>query len=226
MPPQIPPLPLPSELSMPVRDILRGLRKTLSGPPKLADPVEAALPLELKDIAQGVARFARAGLDPLTPPRPGLDRVTQLLGFSADRATADLFADLAYRGLGLVLARQERSDLMVSETLARIAYDSAMANAAGDAFHRARDLYQNLRDHHVIGAAPGTGLGLEAADTRVIQIALLALLLWMLVARDATPQPEAEVLALCADVAASIFDQAPREQTDLAQVFETYAAVI
>ncbi len=226
MPPQIPPLPLPSELSMPVRDILRGLRKTLNGPPKLADSVEAALPAVLRDIAQGVARFARAGLDPQTPPRPCLDRVAQLHGFDADRATADLFADLAYRGLEFVLARQERPDLMVSETIARIAYDSAMANTTGDAFHRAQDLFQNLRDHHVIGAAPGTPLGLTASDNRIIQIALLALLLWMLVERDATPQPEAEVLALCADVAASIFDQSPGDQKDLAKIFETYAGAI
>ena len=228
MPPRVPPLPLPNELSMPVRDILRGLRHGLGQPPRLAEPVDAALPGILRNVATQVAELASAGLPPArSGTQAALDRAAELSGLTPDKATADLAAHIIYHGSNFALSHLGRGDLMVSETVARIAYDSAMAQADGDSFERAGALYQSLLSHHVVGVAPGTGIGLTEADRAPTQTALLAVLLWMLVERNGAPQPEAEVLTLCVDVATSILaEAAPGDPADLAQIFKTHAGVI
>ncbi len=226
MRPILPPLPLPNELAMPVRDALRGMRKTLSGPLKLMEPVEGALPEPLRQVAR------RVGGQPQTPrPDPELADVLGLSDFANSRDATARFARTTYQGLKFALNRLGRDDLLISETVAGLAYRTVQRqNADGaDPFQISAQIFEQLVGHHVSGVAPGTSIGLHDAEEQINALAVFAVLLWILVDREIAETNEAEVLALCVDVTASVADQvmeASPDRAQLAGLLSTYAGAI
>ena len=210
MPSRLPPLPmtenLAHDLGLPARDILRGVRRAISGPLRLLEPVGAMFPEPVQhlvdDLRQSVKRGLRqaAGAD----AAGDADAVAAAMqpsvfaGSGSGDAVAR-FARVAYFGLSFVLRRLGRDDLSVSETVAGFAFHTALSAcpAQADASAKAAAIAFSLTLHHVIGVAPGTSLGLDAQAVDDSRLAAFVVMLWLLVERLETDPDEAELLDLC-----------------------------
>ena len=211
MSPRLPPLPLPQhlahDLGLPARDLLRGVRRAISGPLRLLEPVGAMLPEPVQhlvdDLRQSVKRGARSvsGADG-AGDAGAVAAAMQPSVFSGQGDAVARFARVAYFGLRHVLRRLERADLSVSETVAGIAFHSALAQCPADSTpaQKAAAIAASLTSHHAIGIAPGTPLGLDAGAVEDSRLAGFVVMLWLLIERIEADPNEADLLELCCAV--------------------------
>lgn len=201
-------LPNLRQLALPARDLARGLRHGLARARGLAP-----LPGPLRDIAggmisnvEGLAGTARAAVSRL---RPGARTPHSLSEIAGGHDPALHFAAAAAYGLGLALRRMGRDDLLVSETVAAVAYRGSAAGSASEAGmpEIAARLALALSQHHAAGVMPGTPIGLGATDARQLLLAAYAVMLWMTIERDAAREDEDGLLALCVDLTVSLGDE-------------------
>lgn len=223
-----PHFPLLRDLALPARDILRGLKHGLGLAP-LREVVPDPLRGPAHAVAAGVDRAARVALwRRRGAEAPGVVALAEIL---ASRGAAPRFAAAARHGLDAALRRMGRVDLMVSETVAALAWRAALGAAGPDAARSdlAARLALSLVEHHAAGAAPGTPLGIGAEETRLARLAAFATLLWMILERDAAREDEAALLALCVDLTASLADEVAAADADpgrLAALLAAYAPLV
>ncbi len=208
---RLPPLPLPHafalDLGLPARDILRGVRRVISGPLRLLEPVGAMFPEPVQHLVDDLRQSLKRGLHGASgADEPGdADAVAAAMVPSVFSGSGDAvarFARVAYFGLSYVLRRLEHDDLSVSETVAGFSLHRALSACPmdADAHTKAAAIAASLTSHHVIGVAPGTALGLDAQAVDDSRLAAFVVLLWLLVERLEIDPNEAELLDLCFSV--------------------------
>ena len=212
MPLRLPPLPLPEnvtqdlaqDLGLPARDILRGVRRMIAGPLRLLEPVGAMFPEPVQHVVDDLRQSVKRGVREVSGADAAgdADAVAAAMQPSVFTGSGDAvarFARVAYFGLRHVLRRLDRQDLSVSETVAGFAFHTALSDcpADADAASKAAAIAASLTRHHVIGVAPGTGIGLDAVAVAESRLAAFVVLLWLLLERPETEANEAELLDLC-----------------------------
>ena len=200
-------------LTLPAQDFVRGVRATLSKTSHVLKPVEESLPGPLKttvhefnrSLAQN-ARDVAGSLDRLLDRGGNASQSAGLDSIAHHDHAATLFAKIASHGLEYSLRRLGCERLLVSSTLAAVAYRSASSSSAdpldSQLVHAAR-LCVALVDYRVAARAPGTPLPMTLADLAAIRIAAIAVALWILVERTEPQENETEILTLCIDLAAA-----------------------
>lgn len=229
-------LPVPRTLALPVRDLLRGVRKAMEGPRRLFEPMRSVLPRGFGDATGSVASGALRSIGLTRGPVGHPDELAAAARlapsiFVTDGDFAAVFARLSYRGLRFVLSRLDRDDLLISETIAAFAFHHAIMQAAlGDtASDRAAAVAVALTQHHVVGVAPGTGIGLSEGDITEGRLAIFVVMLWLLIERPKAAADEAALLSLCFDLALSeqaAIDAAQDDAARLSDLLATFARLI
>lgn len=187
----------PADLGLPLRDLLRGARRTLH----LPKPAFDMLPAPVGDFLHRVSGLM-PDLDPDARPvsRADISLALQGLDGGKSRDMSRAFARVLAHAMDRVLDHSGDDALLVSETLAAIAFGDL---AAPDRNAAAADLWRVLAQRHVIAVAPGTVLGTSPDDLDRIDAALHAMFLWLLCERPDAVAQEDEILALCAAFAAA-----------------------
>ena len=233
-------LPDQSALTLPAGDALRGARAILERTSKALAPIEQHMPAPLGNVAHrlsdGAGDFADrarqlvfdiASALPLDIGRRSESGAAVLAG----EPQAAMVARAVRQGMDFCFERFGKERYLVSETLAAGAYWSALRkvrDSDGPAMVAAH-LFSSIRRHHIAAIAPGTALGMEDDDFDRVQAAAFAVMLWMLVERSAPQDNEDEILALCADVAASLkgdIEAAASAPRALARLMTSFAEVI
>ncbi|WP_108483212.1 hypothetical protein [Oceaniglobus ichthyenteri] len=190
-----------SDLRLPLRDLMRGARRTLSLPEAALKPALGILPGPVGDILHRMSGllpdFESAG-QPAS--RADIDLVCQGLAGVKGRNISRAFARVLAHGMERVLDQSGDTTLLISETLAAIAFGALRFDqgAGDDVADAAAQLWLALDAGHVIGVVPGTPIAINAADSARIHSALHALVLWLLTERPDDPSQEDDILALCA----------------------------
>jgi len=189
----------PDDLRLPLRDLLRGARRTLHLPEAALKPALDMLPAPLGAFLHRVSALM-PDLDPEARPvaRADLDMVIRGMGGDKSRDISRAFARILAHAMDRVLDHTGDDALLVSETLAAMTFGDL---EAPDRHGAAADLWIALSAGHVIAVAPGTPLGTAPEDLARIDAALHALFLWLLCERAETETAEDEILALCAALA-------------------------
>ncbi len=214
------------ELTLPARDLARGVRHSVEQSKRLAEPIRQALPEPVLSLArelmsdfEGMAASARGLVR-----RGAGGRINGLEEIAAAKDPGPAFARAAVFGLEAALERLGRADLMASETLAAVAWRAAgPGQASAEAAAR---LVLALEQGDVVGLVPGTPFGMGPAEGRLVRQAAVATMLWMLVARE-TPEDEAALLGLCVDVVGTLeAEAAEADAAGLARLLSTYAEAV
>lgn len=191
----------PADLGLPLRDLLRGARRTLHLPGGALKPAIDRLPAPVGAFLHRVAGLM-PDLDQDARPvaRADLDLVIRGLDGDKGRDISRAFARVLAHAMDRVLDHGGDDALLVSETLAAITFGDL---DAPDRFAAAADLWGALSRGHVIAVAPGTPIGTAPEDLARIDAALHATFLWLLCDRPGDEASEDEILALCVALAAA-----------------------
>jgi len=191
----------PADLRLPLRDLLRGARRTLHLPGGALKPALDRLPAPVGAFLQRVSGLM-PDLDPDARPvaRADLDLVVGGLDGGKSRNVSRAFARVLAHAMDRVLDHSGDDALLVSETLAAITFGDL---AASDRYGAAADLWVALARGHVIAVVPGAAIGTAPEDLARIEAALHSTFLWLLCERAENEGAEDEILALCAAFAAA-----------------------
>jgi len=228
---------------MPARDILRGTYAIVRKTSNRLEPFGGKLPNPLRSMAKemssafgGFAQQARhlaydTGAEMRRAGGSETDNSAELSEIMDSDDAAALFAKTFARGLSYGFERVESDRYIVSEVLSANVYRSVArkADAPTDPFDRAARLFVLLGKHQAVGVAPGTGIGMGTEDLGPVAVASFAVLLWMLIERDAPKDNEDEILALCMDVSVSLEGEileAGRDENVLSALFASYVSAI
>ena len=199
---------MPPEMSVPLRDLLRGVRVATGISEELLRPLGGLLPDTLRRMLHDMLEAAdRAGRQAtrFEAPEPA-----EIAAAAAVLATGEgempVLARVLAHGLERALAADAAQHLMISETVATLALRSALAGGDGPAARAARAV-QALSRAHVAGRVPGTGLVLDEAQRARIDRALVAVMLWLMADRAGTPAEEARLLELSVGLADALSDE-------------------
>ncbi|MEM9199714.1 MAG: hypothetical protein AAGD12_17910 [Pseudomonadota bacterium] len=206
----MPSRPVPDRLALPLRDALRGVRSAKELSEMLLRPATELLPGPVQSLLrQTVHQAERVGKYALSAPIPGPHQMARAVAALAGRMPAPegrdaLLAALTF-GLEQALADDATPALMMSETVAALAIDTALPAGQGDAAERAAGLLDHLHRAHVVGPVPGTGLAHDPASERRAELAFFAVCLWLICERpDAEAGAEDRILALCIGLCAAV----------------------
>ncbi len=231
------------QLALPARDILRGAYAIVRKASSRLEPLGGRLPSPLrgmaKDMSSVLGDFAQqardlaysSGAEMRRGNGDGKDRSAELVDIMDRDDAAALFAKAFARGLSYGFERLESDRYIVSEVLSANTYRSVArkADAPSDPYDRAARLFVALGKNQAIGVAPGTGLGMGPEDAGPVAVARFAVLLWMLVERDAPRDNEDEILAICIDVSVSLeaeIAEAGKDEGRLSSLFSSYVGAI
>ena len=199
---------MPPEISVPLRDLLRGVRTATEISEEVLRPLGGLLPGTLRRMLHDTLEAAdRAGRQAthFDAPEPAEIAAAADVLANGEGALPALTRVLAY-GLERALAADAARHLMISETVASMALRGALAGGGGRAARAAR-MVQALSRAHVAGRMPGTGLALDAAEQARIDRALIGVMLWLMAERAATPAEEARLLELSVGLAQALSDE-------------------
>lgn len=236
-------LPRGRQLALPARDILRGAYAIVRKATSRLEPLGGRLPSPLrgmaKDMSSALGGFAQQARDLAYSTGAEMrrgnggskDRSAELAVIMDRDDAAALFAKTFARGLSYGFERLNSDRYIVSEVLSANTYRSVArkVDAPDDPYERAAQLFLALDRNQAVGIAPGTGIGMGPADSGPVAIASFAVLLWMLVERDAPRDNEDEILAICVDVSVSLeqeISEASEDEAELARLFSAYVSAI
>ena len=226
--------PPPKALALPLKDALRGLRMTADRSRAAFGPLLALIPgpagalPRTVDAAASWARSATTRAVRTFDPTAADITTSGLAAIAASPEPELLFAEAAYRGLSDALRALGEERFLISQTLAAYAWAS-LADASNKGAVRAADLMVAMSEHHVVGPAPGTPLGLGETERSTIRMAAFATMLWLLAERVEPLGDEVELRAIAVDMALALrqeIEAAGDDPSALAALFATYAEVL
>ncbi|MEM7613935.1 MAG: hypothetical protein AAF245_02750 [Pseudomonadota bacterium] len=222
---------VPSTLSMPLRDVLRGLRGASVGAEELLEPAGKLVPGPLRDIMRSVMHAAEdAGREVLQAAIPTADEIADAAAYTArdgPRPERRVMARVLTYGIESYLGRYTEDAMLVSETVTAVALQDVMSGPAPEG--RAAGLVAALIESAAIGPAPGTPLSPSGEDAEGIHLASFATVLWLLVERAEMPEEEAALLDLCGGLTHSLRDEvlaAIRGEEGLSEKLSSLADIV
>lgn len=220
----IPRLPIPGELRMPLRDALTGVRRSVFETARLMEPLETILPEPVQALVHRTGERLRSEASEILDARDKdwIVSVAKLGQIGTGRDYGVALAGALRPALTIIFRSLDADVPLISETMIAVAHRAASADfgALASPSERAACLALALREHHVMGDAPGTPLTRDVSDQVQVDLALFAALLWVLVERDGEGDEAGEraLLALTTEVALSC-------QEDVTQAFTSRAAL-
>ncbi|MCY0094248.1 hypothetical protein [Hoeflea ulvae] len=169
--------PDPRELTLPLRDLVRGLRQKTSGPRSLLAPALEFLPGPLRDAIRDITHSDFAGGSGSRSARkPELARVTRTAAAlrGADVSALDTVAAATF-AIRILLDNAGKQDLLISKTILALCWHDAESRRL-----RAASYLRALVDREPFGVAPGllqTDADLDARERLRICVAVV---LWLL----------------------------------------------
>ena len=217
--------------SLPIKDVLRGLRTGMTAGRVAVEPLKDELPQPVQSVlAEMVAgidffgtrleaassRLAHSLFDSQSGWRAEGEWT---LGRLAARADGDvIFAQLAYGALRPACQRFSDQPVLVSETLASQAFVQALRATAADRADLPADLLRRMVRLEVVRSLP-FGPSFDAAAAR---LACIAFTLWLLVEREPGTDGN-DLLDLCCDVAPVVDARTDLGSADLSALRDTIA---
>lgn len=190
---------MPSALSMPLRDVLRGLRGASESAEGLLSPAGDLVPPPIRDVLRGAARVAeRAGTEVLGAAVPRADQIAAAAAYLVDAGPSvprETLAKVITYGAEAYLARHGTHPALVSETVLAVALGPALA--AQPQVPRAEAVIDAIVQGAAIGPAPGTPFVSGEDAQKGAQLAAFATVLWLLVERAQDLAEEYVLLDLC-----------------------------
>lgn len=237
-------------VALPVKEALRGVRHVLLSVRGAALRSGDRLPRPLRAFGgEAAGRLDRlaARVDrnsSLVAHRyldPAISRDAETAAFSRLVQHGDaavLFAKVAYDNLKLTVPymcrnAERQESFFISEMLAAMAYRKAARRFAGrdDDIEKAALLLAAMLRTGVVrtAASANAAQSSEQAVRRLARMATFATVLWLVVARDCTPQGEEKLLFACCDLAivlAPEIDAAGDDGGQLAALLKTHAGMV
>jgi len=220
---------------MPLRDMLRGAMVIEAESRSMLEPAAARLPAPLRHI-MGLVGQALDSVKASTvrAERPSPSEIRRAAQDLAQRSAApsDIpgFGRVAAFGLETALRSLGVDHLLVSETVATVVFAriSRQRLPRIRPQDRAAQIAAELTQRHVAGAAPGTGVALGRDDRERIQLAILAVMIWLLAERPLGEKDEERILLLSVALAQSLAPEfhAAHDQTEVAALLDRAAGMI
>lgn len=169
--------PDPRELTLPLRDLVRGLRQKTSVPRAMLAPALELLPEPLRDAIRDITHIKRAtekGALAIRQPEMALI-VRSAAALRGKAVSASDTAAAASFGVGVLLDAANARDLLISETMLAMCWH----DAEGRRFRAANYLHA-LFDREPFGVAPGLlHSTADLGDEERLRICI-AVVLWLL----------------------------------------------
>lgn len=189
-----------ADLQRPLRDALRGMATLADSTEDMLEPAARLLPEPLRSrVTDALASLEQAGKRLLHAPLD-TDRIAAAARFLTGDETG---AEAAGRCASVMVYAWEHLDEagfahrhLISETIVaeRLACTAAAARGAGAEVAAA--LLADLRISSAIGRMPGLARGITATEEAEVDLALLAIAVWLLSARAETLAQEEKLLHL------------------------------
>lgn len=200
------------DLQMPLRDALRGVASLADATEDMLEPAAQLLPEPLRSRFQSaLGALERAGKRLVHSP-VDTDQIAAASRFLAatetDRPAADACARvLVYAWEHLNEASVDHRHL-ISETIVadRLYRSRGTSDTAGESFAAAA--IADLRTSSAIGLMPGLARGITAEEETEVDLALLAIAVWLLSDRAETLEEEEKLLDLAMALVRALEDEA------------------
>ena len=218
---QRPGLPLPSDLRMPLRDVVRGLSGLAQMTEDVLAPAHASLPKPLQlALAEAVSVIKKGGtrLVAREIEFAEIEAAAQCVSGAEPARAASCAKVLAFAWDHL------GSEAMVSETLLAT-HLTAQAEPTGGPHHAAARLVAELRTSRAFGTMPG--LPMSISDQAGIDFRLVTAASWLLADREETLEGELRLLDLAASLTRAFQDDisgAIADEAALAALLKTLSA--
>ena len=198
--------------TLPIKDMLRGLRSGMTAGRVAIAPIGKDLPGPMRDMVDGIDKLAQQLelatsklAHSLLDNGPAWHSDTSwTLARMVERADGDtIFAQLAYGALGAAHRRFSERAVLISETLAAQSFAQARRATRGDPLDMPAELLMQMLSHGVVRPVPFETE--EPADAA--RLACAAFVLW-LGAERSPGEADNDVLDLCCDAAPLVLRQA------------------
>ena len=184
----------------PLRDLLRGAKTAADATEEMLEPASRIVPRPLRAVFRSALEAAEASGRSILSDRLGQHEINAasrfLVGDEATSGAASAFVRaLGYGWDKCVRSDPARNRLLISETVATHAVARFQSNKSEDPTGemRAAQIIASLRKDRAIGRMPGTPVSSES-ETKRASLALLAIALWLLADRPASPNEEDRIL--------------------------------
>ena len=226
-------------LALPIKDLLRGIRHVLLGIRNQVSCLKNRLPRSLRrlgdmligridGLAARVDRNSSLVIHRYLDPEISRDAETAAFSKLIQREEAPmLFAKIAYENLKsttdyLCRTAEHHDRFFISEMFAALAYRKA-AQAFGDTetdLEKASVLLSSLLQTGPVRTASSTNAAVSPDEDvrQLARAASFAIVLWLVVARDCTPEGEEQLLFACADLSLAIIDRIEEAGEDSAEL--------
>ncbi|MEM8786776.1 MAG: hypothetical protein AAGE76_00785 [Pseudomonadota bacterium] len=190
--------PLPAALTLPLRDVLRGLATPAAGSARLLQPAGRILPPPIRNALNSLAENLARPQHTAAIPVDDIHIVYGILhGTPPPEGARGAIARVLSYAVEVLRPASGRPPFLVSETVAALAAtETVYHKAPATAPDRAADLFADLARSHSVGRVPGTGIGLDDADQAQIETTLITILVWLLTDRPQDSQEEPALLTL------------------------------
>ena len=228
-------IPLPDELALPLRDLMRSVQQAAPIPMALAQPVVSRLPEPLRDTLSHIGQRAEAVYrDSLTIWRPNDYDIQQAAMLLIDARPSDLSVTgrVVVWVIEVALAQKDGHTFFISETVVSLAIDDALAELSPDATSttRAAHAMLTLVDH---GLSPSAGFfpnpSMTLERTALIRVAAFAAMLFLLAKRPESIDGEIRILSYAitiAELIAADIQATDEDPTVVAELLRTHAEMI
>ena len=186
----------------PLRDLLRGAKTAADATEEILEPASRIVPRPLRTVFRSALEAAEASGKSILSDRLGQHEINAASRFLAGDDTSSGAASAFVRALGYGWEKCLRSDparnrLLISETVAghAVARFQSSASEYPSGEMRAAQIIASLQKDRAIGRMPGTPVSSESERNRA-NLALIAIALWLLADRPASPTEEDRILEL------------------------------
>lgn len=203
-----------STLSMPLRDIARGLRAASGASDTLMEPAKDLVPAPVRELLSSTRTMAgRVGARALETGVPDGNTLTDaglVLQGDAEGGSRSALARCLSFGIDAFLQRRPGVPLMVSETVAAVAVQTAFRDADPEwgVARRGAELIRALGGSNAVAPVPGTPLMQEVTREDVMTLASIVAVIWLMTDRAGPRiEDEAELLELVATLVDGMADE-------------------
>ena len=196
----------------PLRDLLRGAKTAADATEEILEPASRIVPRPLRTMFRSALEAAEASGKSILADRLGQHEINQASRFISGEDTTSDAASAFVRALGYgwdkcLGSDPARARLLISETVATRAVARFRSNKIEDPVGevRAAQIIASLQKDRATGRMPGTPVSSEAERKRA-KLTLIAIALWLLADRPASPADEDRILELSFALANAIGD--------------------
>lgn len=192
--------PNPRALTLPLRDLVRGVRQHAGPAASIVSHALEALPGPLRHVVEDITPFDPKGAGLSGPPSPEVvtDAAAAMQG--ADMSATQMAACAGF-AISVLLAEAEHPNLLVSETMLAMCWHEAETQP-----YRAAALLQAMIKRAPYGVAPGLVSGGKGPEEALALRIYIGAVLWLLTDPGDGNTPEEELVRIAGWLGAGSLD--------------------